>query len=1007
MFGFLARRLARHNRSTALLIAAALVINACALLAAAVFLTSSKASLEANAAASTRAISRILQQSIASDVGRIDLTLQVTVDELQRELRSGRAANIADMVQFLRRQRTRLPQGSTIRATDAAGDVIAGTGVSATTDASWAGRRFFRSLRDGSRHGLWVTKPIIGEISHTAIIAFVRPYRDPQGNFAGVVSVAVPLGHFTQVLQDASVGPNGVVLLRDSTNALIARAPPSSNPNEQTGQRHFSAQLHEAIASGRSTVTFHAADTGDGITRIDTYRRLSIAPFSLVVGRAQTDFLAPWRRQFAWVSGLLAAFIGVTSFGAWRLWLEMKRSAWAEMRAQALLRNASDGVHVLGSDGNLVYASDEFCSMLGYRREELIGKHVSTWDVGIPGQELAAAVAKQLDSPTRSQFETRHRRRDGSEFPAEVSGKAFEVLGTRLLFNLSRDITERKRSEDDLRIAAVAFETQQGLMVTDERAIIQRVNRACTRITGYEPEELIGRTPAILQSGRYDAAFYAAMREALATHGQWQGEVINRHKYGAEYTEWLAISAVKDGAGRVAHYLASISDITREKEAASRIEHMAYFDGLTELPNRVQLQARAELALEASRSSGRFGALLMLDLDHFKNVNDTMGHAVGDELLQLAARRMKSMMRHDSIVARFGGDEFSVLVPDLGMDAETASTSAHQFAERLRAVLSQKYQWGSQSFVCTASIGIALFPPGFESVDALMGNADLAMYAAKRGGRNGIRLFEPAMQAQLNARNALEQDLRNAVERNEFLFHYQIQADRDGRPIGAEALVRWMHPQRGLLLPAEFIAAAEQCGLIGDIGKWALQAACETIRAWSTQPLLQGLRVAVNVSPLQFRDRAFVEGVGATVFAAGIDPARLKLEITESAVLEDIDDAIEKMQALRALGIDFALDDFGTGSSSLAYVTRLPLYQLKIDRSFVENLPSQRNAALVAQAIIAMGKGIGLQVIAEGVETRDQFGFLLNAGCDAFQGYFLAHPEAAEAVERRAISLAS
>ena len=984
-----------------LLFVAAATIDLLALLAAVLFLLSSRSSYEASAAASTRRISGILQQTLASEVGRIDLTLQITVDELERELRDGRAANIGDMVHFLQKQRALMTPGSTLRATDASGRVILGTGVRATTEASWAHHDFFRRLRDGSAHGLWVTNPIVGAMSHRAIIAFVRRYDDAQGNFAGVVSEAVPLDHFAELLRAASLGPHGIVLLRDANNALIARAPPSRNPNEQLGRRHFSPQLHEAIASGRPVVTFFAAHTGDGIPRVDTYRRLSMVPFSLIVGRAQSDFLAPWRRQRDWVLGLLAGFLALTSFGAWRLWREMQLSTRAAQMAQDLLRNASDGVHVLGSDGRLVYASDEFCSMLGYAMDELVGRHVSTWDVGMSPSGLEAALSRQLKSSTRVQFETRHRRKDGREFAVEISGKAFDLLGTRLVFNLSRDITERKMVEDDLRIAAVAFEIQQGLMVTDEHAVIQRVNRACCQITGYQPEELIGRTPAILQSGRNDAAFYAAMREALAARGQWQGEVVNRHKSGAEYTEWLAISAVHDDEGKIIHYLASISDITRQKAAASRIEHMAYFDALTELPNRSQLRDHAERALDSSRSSGQFGAMLMLDLDHFKKVNDTMGHAVGDELLQLAARRMKSVMRHDSIVARFGGDEFSVLVPDLGGDAEIASSRAHQFAERLRSVLSQKYQWGSESFVCTASIGIALFAPGIGTVDTLMGNADLAMYEAKRGGRNGIRLFESAMHEQLHARNALESDLRKAIARREFLFHYQMQVDRDQRPIGAEALVRWLHPQRGLLLPAEFIPVAEQCGLIGEIGQWGLQAACETIRTWSAHPSLRELRIAVNVSGLQFRDDMFVEGVRGIVSSTGIDPTRLKLEITESAILEDIDGTIEKMRALRALGIDFALDDFGTGSSSLAYVTRLPLYQLKIDRSFVEGLPSQRNAALVAQAIIAMGKGIGLQVIAEGVESREQFDFLLEAGCDAFQGYLLARPEPVEAFEAR------
>lgn len=1005
MVEFLLQRWSGHGRASALLVAGVVAINAVAMVAAVYFLAQSRASYEASAATSTQTISKILQQSIVSEVERIDLTLQVSVDELERALRRGQAVDNPDLRRFFDRQGARLVAGSTIRATDAAGRIVVGTGVSAPSGVSWASRAFFAGLRDGSRHGLWVTDPLVGAMSHIPVVAFVRRYDDPRGNFAGVVAVAVPVSHFAALLQQAAVGPKGIVLLRDSAQALITRVPPSSNPNEQLGARRFSRQLHDAIDSGLPTLTYFASNTGDAVARVETYRRLSAVPFSLVVGRAQSDVLAAWRRQLAWVLGFLGAFLGVTTLGAWRLGREMKWSNWAGQQAQTLLTNASDGLHVLDARGKLVLVSDQFCAMLGYRSDELIGKHVSFWNVGISHDELQALVTRQVEATTRVQFETRHRRKDGSEFPVEVSGKSLDILGERLLFNSSRDITERKKAEDDLRIAAVAFEAQQGLMVTDENAVIQRVNSECTRITGYAAAELIGRTPAIFQSGRHDVAFYAAMRAALSRDGHWQGEVISRHKSGSEYTEWLVISVVKDEAGRVIHYLASISDITREKEAASRIERMAYFDSLTDLPNRAQLRHRTERALEASRHSGQFGALLMLDLDRFKNVNDTMGHAVGDELLQIAARRMMSVMRHDSIAARFGGDEFSVLLPELGTDAAAVPRRAHQFAERLRAVLSERYQMGSQSFSCTASIGVAVYAPGGETVDSLMRNADLAMYQAKWGGRDGIRLFEPSMRAQLHARNTLESDLRNAIERKEFVFHYQLQVDRGRRPVGAEALVRWNHPHRGLLPPSEFVAVAEQCGLIGLLGQWALESACERIRAWSTAPWTRGLRIAVNVSPLQFEEPDFVRDVLDVVSASGIDPTRLKLEITESAILEHIDEAIESMRALRGHGIDFALDDFGTGSSSLAYVTRLPLYQLKIDRSFVENISSQRNAALVAQTIIAMGKGIGLEVLAEGVETREQLDFLLREGCDVFQGYFLGRPQPHDVFEREVAAL--
>jgi len=550
----------------------------------------------------------------------------------------------------------------------------------------------------------------------------------------------------------------------------------------------------------------------------------------------------------------------------------------------------------------------------------------------------------------------------------------------------------RKRVEQQLRIAATAFEVQEGIVVTDANNIILRVNRAFTEITGYSAEEVVGKSPSLLNSGRHDQDFYAAMWKSVRRLGAWQGEVWNRRKDGKVYPEWATITAVIEDGGEVTNYVATLTDITQRKAAEDEIKHLAFFDPLTRLPNRRLLMDRLHQALASSVRSKREGAILFIDLDNFKTLNDTLGHDKGDLLLQQVAQRLTTCIREGDTVARLGGDEFVVMLEDLSTNAKEAATQTEAVGEKIIATLNQTYSLAGHEHHSTPSIGITLFNDHMNSIDELLKRADLAMYQAKAAGRNTLRFFDPDMQALVNGRVVLEADLRRGLAEDQFVLYYQPQVRDDGATIGAEALVRWQHPGRGLVSPAEFIPLAEETGLIIPLGRWVLETACAQLARWASAAATAPLTLAVNVSARQFRQVDFVDQVLAALGHAGANPQRLKLELTESLLLDNVEDVVAKMTALKAKGVGFSLDDFGTGYSSLSYLKRLPLDQLKIDQSFVRDVFTDINDAAIAQAIIALSQTMGLSVIAEGVETEEQRDFLSRQGCQAYQGFLFSKP---------------
>lgn len=677
----------------------------------------------------------------------------------------------------------------------------------------------------------------------------------------------------------------------------------------------------------------------------------------------------------------------------------------------AILENAGYSIIATDVAGTILYFNRAAQLMLGYAWHEVVGRetpelfHVED-EVVAKARMRAGASATDCSSgfdaligrvlaEGRDEGDWVYVRKDGSRLHVhltittlrDATGKLIGFLG------IASDIGERLRMEQELRVAAIAFESQAAIMVTDAGQRILRVNPAFTKLTGYSADEAVGQLPSMLKSGRQDRSFYQQMWHELGETGHWQGEIWNRRKSGEIYPEWLTISAVHDAEGELSHYVSTFSDISNLKVAESEIHHLAFYDPLTSLPNRRLLLNRLDKACQATRRSAEYGALLFIDLDHFKTLNDTLGHDVGDQFLIEVANRLKLSIRAGDTAARQGGDEFAVMLDELGLEPAAAAVLAENLAEKIRGELLRPFRLadGSEHYG-SASIGISLFRGQDKSVEVLVKQADIALYRAKDAGRNAIRFFDNAMQTALDERAALEAGLRCALVRNEFRLLVQPQVDTTGRLLGGECLIRWQPPGRPQVLPGDFIPLAEESGLIAPIGAWVLDEACLHLRRWAENEATRDLYLSVNVSASQFRQAEFVEQVSAALQRHGADPARLKIELTESLLLDDVDRVVAKMQALQRLGVRFSLDDFGTGYASLAYLKRFPFEQLKVDRSFVRDIASDPDDAAIVSAIVAMGNTLRLNVVAEGVETEEQHAFLVEHGCRCFQGYLFGRP---------------
>lgn len=558
-----------------------------------------------------------------------------------------------------------------------------------------------------------------------------------------------------------------------------------------------------------------------------------------------------------------------------------------------------------------------------------------------------------------------------------------------------QDITSIRQVENNLLISNLVFEqTKEGILVADREGIIRQINPAVSRITGYEAAEVLGKTPRLFKSDRHSREFYETMWWELLAKGCWQGEIWNRRKNGEIYPEWLSITAVKDAAGTVTEFIAVFHDMTEIKQKEEAILHQAHHDSLTDLSNRTLLLDRLKVFLRLARRSGKKVAILFIDLDHFKHINDSLGHTLGDMLLRQAADRLRQCARAEDTVARHGGDEF-VIVQGCLTDSDIAVKTAKRV---INAFHSSFEILGHELFV-TASIGISCFPDDGEKEDLLISNADLAMYQAKKQGRNGYSQFTRGLNEKANRRLSLENSLRHALENTEFIIYYQPKVSlKEKRIIGFEALVRWQPDPGTIISPLEFIPLAEETGLIVPIGKFVLENACRQAMIWQEAGL--SLSVAVNLSTVQFRQKDFLASIQSIVSASGLDPHFLELEITESLMMGNEAIVVGYLWELKKMGIKLSVDDFGTGYSSLAYLKQLPIDSLKIDRSFVKELPDNKEDAVIASTIISMAGNLGLTAIAEGVETPEQCNFFMEMGCHQIQGYLVSPPVSASELKK-------
>jgi diguanylate cyclase (GGDEF)-like protein/PAS domain S-box-containing protein len=674
-----------------------------------------------------------------------------------------------------------------------------------------------------------------------------------------------------------------------------------------------------------------------------------------------------------------------------------------ESQLRAVVQTIPDLVWVKDLEGRHVRCNSRFERVLGIAQDGALGKtdyEVFPRDIA----DLHCSGDRRAIETGEVQLEDHETPGpDGKVIPFEVlkaplrdeSGKTVGVVG------IARDVSERRKVDEQLRIAATAFEAQEGIVILDADKRILRVNRAFIEMTCHAAADVIGKTPQQVARDPRAGELFGKIADRVAHDGFWRGELPAQRSSGEIFPTWTTVATVRGAHGEITHYVITMTDVAERKRAEKEIVNLAYYDRLTGLPNRRLLHDRLEQALAGSARNGRHGALLFIDLDNFKLVNDTSGHEVGDQLLIEVARRLEACLGAAGGAARVGGDEFVALVEDLSENPHEAAALAKNTGETILAALNAPYALPCGVRHSSPSIGVAMFSGRGDSCEELLKQADIAMYEAKAAGRNALRFFDPDMQATLAVRAEAEAALRLAIRERRFVLHYQPQVDCDGEWIGAEALVRWAHPERGLVAPGEFIPLAEETGLILPIGRWVLETACQQLKAWSGDRRSRDLHLSVNVSARQFGQPDFVEQVAATLRATGAPAERLVLELTESVVLDDVAGAADKMNALKALGVGFAVDDFGTGYSSLAYLARLPLDQIKIDRSFVCNLPGSANDAAVAHTIITLAESLGLTVVAEGVETEAQRRFLERHGCPSFQGFLFGKPMAIDVFEAK------
>jgi diguanylate cyclase (GGDEF)-like protein/PAS domain S-box-containing protein len=862
---------------------------------------------------------------------------------------------------------------------------------------------------NGGRNAeLDIVTPLLGEAAQPpAAILYFRV--DPKRSLAQLLEPGTP----------ALPGQESILLRRDG-DAIVylsglrfrpdAALPLRMLPKPGSAEGQLLLAQREGLAQGLDY---------RGVPVVAAARRIAGTDWYLVA-KADTAAMAALLGRGRWVLwSSLGVFLALAA-GTMALWWyhqrardharrlsdELEQETWRaealqrEARLAALFDQAADAVFVHDRSGRILEANEQAARSLGYTREELCTMNVAELDLECrPGR--AKGPWSTLQPGQTATVSGLHRRKDGSTFPVEARLALIHTPTGDYFIATVRDVSAQREAEQDMRLYATVFEASgEAILVTDAQNRILSVNRAFSQITGYEAAEVVGRDPKLLASGRHDAEFYRHLWKSLKTTGQWRGELWNRRKNGEVFPELAHISVVRDRQGVPTHYIALFSDIGERKAAESRISFLAQHDMLTRLPNRALMHDRLSQAMAAAQRSHGHVALLFADLDRFKNINDSLGHHVGDLLLQAVAERLVHCVRRGDTVSRVGGDEFILILPGI-RDASAAA----QVARKALQSLSRSYLIEGHEISITPSIGISVYPDDGNDIDTLVRSADAAMYEAKQHGRGQFQFFTADMNARAMERIRLEAGLRRVLDGERFTLHYQPQVDIvTGRLMGIEALLRWQDPELDAVPTPRLIAIAEECGLISALGERVLRRACSQARAWEREGLQ--VPIAVNVSPLHLRQPGFRDRLAEILAETGLSAARLELEVTESALLQDAEGTHALTDELATLGLELVIDDFGSGYASLSVLEGFRVHKLKIYQILLRSVPGNPQSEAMVTAILGLGASLGLRVLAEGVENEAQIAFLKSRGCHEAQGYFFARPQSAEEFLRWARSRA-
>lgn len=824
------------------------------------------------------------------------------------------------------------------------------------------------------------------------------------------VAAALNSDYFINQIQLALNPDEGKTeLLRYDGRLLLTT---ESDEQDELGKVH----IEQALAKQRETTDFGTNESASyaGRAVLSAYRNSPQFPLTVIVHADRQFALGKWRNDALQTLMLLVPMmLLLAATGLW-LHFELRRRdairraihTQEQQRLVTVLDSLPASILMLDQQGRIALANaawnknmDEACpelppDRLGMHYAELLRLlALHGWHEQTP---LASGIAALLNNQVEQlDQEIMLQHSSGTHW--------FRLLGRRLASSeatgallMRIDITQQKKDTEQLRLASRIFEsTSEGLLITDADIKIIWVNRAFEKITGYREEDVLGRDPGLLNSGLQTSTFYSQMYASLAATGNWQGEIINRRKDGTVYPEWLTISTLVDAGNQATHYVAIFSDITERKASEERIRYLSEHDFLTRLPNRMLFEDRLRQTIKQRQRQPQQFAILFIDLDHFKDINDNFGHPIGDRLLQAVAERLENTVRDSDTVCRQGGDEFLILLRDLN-DAGDAA----RIADKIVHNLGQSYTIEGHLLHTSPSIGISLYPDDGITAEALIRNADTAMYVSKDEGRNTYHFFRPEMNERTLSRLSIEDGLRRALDNNEFELYYQPQvAIGSGDIIGVEALLRWNDPGIGMRMPTSFIPIAEESGLIIAIGDWVLQQACRQARLWHESGRHR-LPISINIAAAQLVTPDFGKTVSNALAAEGLGPEAIELEISESILFDNNEEHLAGIAKLRELGLKLAIDDFGTGDSSLPYLHKLPIDKLKIERCFIGQFAAHADNAKIADAIISLAHSLGLNVLAEGVETADQLAFLKALGCDSYQGFVFSRPIPAMQLEK-------